>query len=160
MTQRLVGDTHVDGTLTAKALNIPSGTVDNSDVQGGAGIEASKLEHQFQKEFAQESSATPTTETKVVHVVRGATADFVSFACGMVDTGTSGSVTVDVKKNGTSILSSPVTVDFNDADRAILTGTITTTTAVVGDVIEITITDSSSDGSGAFGQIVIREDAA
>jgi len=70
-------------------------------------------------------------------------------------------VTFDLKKNGSSVLSSVVTVTNATSDRAVVAGTITTSTIAIGDVISIELAVSSSTGmQGPFAWAVIEENGA
>jgi hypothetical protein len=66
-----------------------------------------------------------------------------------------------LKKNGTTVLSSVVTITNATADRAVVDGTISNTTVAVGDVLSIAFAVSSSTGmQGPFAWCTIEENGA
>jgi hypothetical protein len=161
---RIEGDVFVAGELSSQTMGIPSATVVNDDVAAAAAIVASKLEHQFAKVVCQESGTTCTDETYVAHVGYGATGTIVSFKCGVI-TACVGAATiaVDLLKNGVSILNSAATINSNHSARELVTGTISTSAYVTGDVLEIDFNETTgggTQGKGVFAEVVLQEDAA
>jgi hypothetical protein len=161
---RIEGDLKVRGNVNATTMSIPNDTVVNADVNSSAAIAASKLIHQHVKTYADESDTTATDKTYVVHTVYGATGTVLGFECGAV-VACVGAATLDVDllKNGTSILDAAVRVDSGDAARAILTGTISSASLVVGDVLEIDFDTTAGGGTeckGMFGSVILSEDPA
>jgi uncharacterized membrane protein len=169
MGSRHVGDLHVEGTLTATIMGIPDSTVVNADVAAAAAIVAEKLEHQYEKVYAQESDTKSADAKQVIHVVHGATGDIEEFEAGINTTCAGAStVTVDLVKwrAGTSAtcLTAVITLDSsNSTSKVPEDGTITGGTLAHEDVLEVVI-DATDDGSNAVGNGVfasakIREDA-
>jgi hypothetical protein len=85
------------------------------------------------------------------------------FRCGPVAAAVGDSTaTVDLYKNGASILSAGVLIDSGDAAFAVLTGSISSAAYVAGDVFEVVITISAGTGTlpqGVWGQPTFREAA-
>jgi hypothetical protein len=81
------GDVFVAGTVTPTGLTLPASSVTDSAVVAAAKIQATKLQHQYQKQFAQESATNAAVEGRVVHVVRGATATIADFRAGNIVAG-------------------------------------------------------------------------
>lgn len=163
MASRIDDDVFVRGRLSMRTIDLPDGAVSDSDVAADAAIGAAKLEHQHAINYSQASGTTAAAETKVVHTVQGTAGSLVSIKAGMV-TPCSGdaTVTVDLHKNGSSILTSTITLDSTQTARELVTGTIDTATTADGDVLEIVITVSAGTGtlgSGVFAIVVAREDA-
>lgn len=146
-------------------LTLPSASVGDEQVKTpGASespIDADKLQHLYKPgtNFGNAIGATPSTREEVVFVA-SANGLIRSVHAMMNDTGTTGSVSVDLKVNGSSVLSSAFTVSSADADRAIKDGTISSGTVVAGDVVSISATASAPDGSGLFAWVEIEERAA
>lgn len=159
---RLTGDTYVDGTLKARAMDIPAGTIIDSDVSASAGISASKLQHQYQPTWSQPNT-TATAETRVLHRVFGATGTVSGFKAATIAACIGDStITVDLKKNGSSILSAPIVLDNANTARVAEAGTISTPSVVAGDELEVVITVSAGTGTLGTGLSVslkVREDA-
>ena len=159
------GDLRVSGTFSAGTLIVPNNTVVNASIQASAGIDASKLEHQHQPTIWLSDYATNAAVTRrVVHVVRGATAVIWDFKVGAAIAATvDATATIDLKKNGTSILSSSISLTATTAAFALKGGSFSSTALVQNDVLEIDVSAVSA-GAGAlakglFATLEIREAA-
>ena len=80
----LEGDIYVNGSLVAKTFTAPTSSVSNDAIQASAGISASKLQHQYEPVYSQDSTTDAVVERRVIHIVKGATGSIVSFAAGSV----------------------------------------------------------------------------
>lgn len=156
------GDVHISGSLTCGSFTPSSGSVTNASVSASAAVQASKLEHQYQPVYRQNGSASSVTET--IHVGYGATGDIIAFRAGSVAIAVgAATVTVDLKKNGTTCLSGVITLDSGNTAYTPEAGTLTTTTYVAGDVFTIVTVATAGGGTlptGLFVQPIFREDAA
>lgn len=75
--------------------------------------------------------------------------------------GTSTSITFDLKKNGTTMLSAVETITHGDSDRSVQTPTLSVTTFAADDVISIAMAVSSSTGAqGPYAWIELEENTA
>lgn len=159
---RLEGDTYVNGNLNCKTLTIPAGSVSNASIASGAGVDHTKLQHQHRLNYGQ--NGTAAAETRVLHVVRGATATLLDIRAGCVVACVGDStITIDVKKNGTTVLSSTIQVDSGDAAYAKVAGTISGASLVAGDVLTVVVTVSAGTGTlgtGLFVTGTLAEDAS
>lgn len=156
------GDVYVAGTLAAANQLLPANTVGNTQVQGLAGISASKLQHQHQitKAISRHGfDAGPMREA--LHVTHGATGTIVAFKAGAVTpAGAATTTTVNLYVNGSSVLSAGIELDNGDAAFALVAGTISAADLVVGDVLEVVVTGSgTNEPQGVFCYVAIREDA-
>lgn len=161
-TSYIEGDVFVRGTFGAKTFRAPSASVGNAAIESNAGVEASKLQHQYERVFSQERATDAAVEGKVVHVVAGATGTVLSVSVGsVVAAGASSSATVDVLKNGTTILTGTVVVDNGNTAYVGEAGTVSVSALVAGDVIEarVTAVSGANKPKGVFVSVVIREDA-
>lgn len=164
MTQsRHSGDLHVAGSLSAQTLVPSAGCVTDASVLAATNVAASKLEQQKHVHFSQVHGSAATTERRVVYIVRGATATIqearfgVTVACIGAAT-----ITIDVYKNGSSILSSTVVLDNTNTAYTEENATFSSTSLVADDVLELVITAAAGGGTlgqGLYGQIVLRERA-
>jgi len=159
---RVVGDMQVTGALVMGSVTLPNSSVTNASVAAAAGIDADKLDHQHSKCYAQANSAA-SDETRIIHVARaaGTVEDFVagSIAKAVGDA----TCTVDLKKNGTTILSAVITLDSGNTNRVAEAGTVSTAAYVSGDVFEVVIDGTIGTGTlptGVFCQAVFFEAAA
>lgn len=170
MGQQIVipNDVLVQGTLTA-TTNVPSAsTVNDAKVAAyagtGSGVQASKLQQRFQPCYAQPGASSSADEQKIIHVVRGTAGSILAFKAGAVavlvgdDT-----CTVDLKKNGTTVLSAPISLASSDTNRVAKTGTLSVSTLVAGDVLEVFVDVTHSTGTlpkGVFASVELQEDPA
>jgi hypothetical protein len=103
---------------------------------------------------------TPTTREEIVYVASQA-GTVRGFAALLNETGTSSSITFDLKKNGVTMLSSVVTITNATADRAVTAGTLSVTSFAADDVLSISMAVSSSTGAqGPFAFIELEENQA
>lgn len=163
MSSRIDGNIYVSGNLSAKTMSIPADTVDNEDVKANANFAATKLEHQHQKVYAQESDAAASAEDRVIHIVYGTSGQVVGFEAGSVVACIGDStITIDLHKNGASILTAPITLDNSNSAYTPEEGTINTSSLSDGDVLEVVITVNAGSGTlgkGVFASAIIREKA-
>lgn len=158
---KIDGNFHVGGRLSCGALTIPDDTLTNGKVSGSADIDASKLEQHHSKGWGQ--VGTSTTQTRLLHVVRGATARIKQFVAScLTDCDGASVVTVDLKKNGITCLSATIQIDSSTGNRGLEEAALAVTTAVVGDVLEavITATASGTDAlaTGVYCELRLDED--
>jgi hypothetical protein len=141
---------------------LPNTSVATANI-AAAGLATSALKHQYAARLNQPNTAA-TAETRAVHEVVGATATALRFAAGSVAIAVgAATVTVDVKKNGTSILSAPITLDNANTAYVAEEGTISTPGAVAGDVYTIVTTATAGGGTlptGVFATLTLDEDYA
>lgn len=147
-------DMYVDGVLQTDTLQPPDGSFSNSHVALNAGLATSKMRHKYVESYGQTGAAAD--ETKLIHLVSGATATTLRFSAGAISAPTAGSVTVDLLKGGVSILAAAITIGA--VDRVLTAATIDTPASVVGDWLEIVINDTASDATGVYAQLEIDED--
>jgi len=147
-------------TITFKDVVLPAGAVSNDQVAAGAKIAASKLVHKHRKSYGQ--AGTAASETRAIHGVFGATGTVVAFKVGSITPCTgNATITVDLKKNGTSILASAITLDSTKSARTLYAASIASAGLVVGDWLEVVVTANAGTGTlgtGLFWQVEIDED--
>jgi hypothetical protein len=162
MTNQISSDLVVRGTLSATAMVIPSGSVTSNSVQTSANISADKTESRIYASHAQPNSAA-TAETRTLFVARRVGLIQHVYVGSIAKAIGDSTVTVDVKKNGTSVLSSAVTLNSSNTARVAVAGTIdgTLDDLVAGDWVEVAITISAGTGTlptGVFIQVEIDQD--
>lgn len=148
-------DMYVDGVLQPDTLQPSDGSFSDSHVALNAGFATSKMRHKHIESYGQTGAAAD--ETKLIHLVSGATATSLRFSAGSIGAPTTGSVTVDLKKGGVSILAAAITIGA--VDRVLTAATIDTPASVAGDWLEVVFNDTASDATGVFAQLEIDEDA-
>ena len=167
---RLEGDVHVAGSLSAYALTPPASCVTDNAVAAAADIAATKLEHQNNYVYAQESGTTAADDNRVAAVIYGATGSIIAFhASSVVKCAGDSTVTIDLCKqsgtatSATSILSAAITLNSSSTTYSHVAGTISTATLVAGDKLEIKIDATVGTGTlakGVFARVITREDPA
>lgn len=164
-TQRLDGDLAVTGNISCRTFTPPAGSITNAAVVASAGIDATKLEHRYRPEYVQPYGSAGTSVRQAVHQVIGATATINSVRA-MLSVAPIGAAThvIQIKKNGSNILSTAITLDSGNTAFIDETDTGFTSAALVaGDVLEVDVTATA--GGGTLGQglhvmLDIDEDAA
>lgn len=143
---RIDGDTYISGTLTAQSLVPSAGSVRDASVASDAAIGGEKLEHDVFASYSQDSTTDATVERRCIHQVQGATATIISFNvwCVTLASG-AGNAVVDLLKNGTTILSSTITLnDTNTVYVGEEPSGFTSTSLVAGDVLEFKLTSAAA----------------
>jgi len=150
------------GTVTFLDAKLNDGCVENKHVAAGAEIAASKLEHQHRPVYEQESDTTSITEARVVHVVKGTAGTLKTFKCGVVVAcAGAATVTVDLLKDGVSVLVAAVEINVAHAAYELVAGTINTAAVVAGDVLEVdvvAVAGGGTIGKGVFAFVDLWED--
>lgn len=130
-----------EGTMT-----LPANSVNDTSVRADAAIDAGKLDHRHRPTYAQPNTAA-ADETKAIHVAK-ATGVLNSFQAGsIVKAVGDATCTVDLKKNGVSVLSAVITLNSSNTNRVSVAGTITTSDYVAGDLFEVVIDGTIGTGT-------------
>lgn len=125
-------------------------------------LDADKMQHIYHAgtNFGLEYNATPAAKVFVVYVATAA-GTIRGFHGMLYDSGTSTSITFDLKKNGTTVLSSPITIVHGDGDRTVLDGTLSVTTFATDDVFTVHLATSSTTGAqGPYAWAMFEEATA
>jgi hypothetical protein len=151
-TQRMENPHDFAGGLTASGgMTIPAGAVSNAQVAAGAAIAHDKLDHQYGP-LAPLTPGTAQSETVPTFVARSA-GTVLSFKVGAVVANIgAATVTFDLKKNGTTVLTGVVTLNNGDAAYTPKAGTLSgTPTFVAGDVFTVVTVATAGGGTLATG---------
>lgn len=117
--------------------------------KGSPILEASDSHRQRVVELRQ--VGTNAADLRPFCCVRGAMTVLEAGAGCLTACSTNATVTVDIKKNGTTILSSVIELDGGSGDRTVVPGTLSgTPTAVQGDVFETVVAVAA--GTGTLGE--------
>ena len=156
---RVKEEAYFEQTLQAATLIPSTGCVLNKHVAADAGLEASKLEHRFMRYLNQDDTVVAVTIP--IQVARGAGV-VKKVEAGSIVVCTTGSVTIDVKKNGTTVLTSVITLDDGNAVRVMEAGTIAGDGSYLADdFFEVVVAIvSSGDLEGLCIQVEFDEAAA
>ena len=163
MSFRVDEDGQFRGAVTLLNAKLNDGSVSNQHVAASAGIAADKLQQQHRQVFAQKSDATAAAEERIVHVIHGASGTIKTFKAGCVEANmVDATITVDLHKNGSTVLTAPIILDNGDAAYDLVEGTIDDDSVVVDDVLEVTVTVDAGVGTlgkGVFAYVDIYESA-
>lgn len=166
MAQSVVeGDLLVRGALVAQSLPIPANAVTDASIQAGAGVQYTKVQQQRSKVLALSDHTVDAAVTrKVIHRVRGATGTLLKFGVGATQAaGASSSATVDLKKNGSTVLTATITLDNTTSGYTLKEAAGFTSAALVtGDVLEVDVTavSGANKPKGLFAFLETKEDPA
>lgn len=161
----VAGDLIVTGHLTPKTMTLPAGVVTDDKIPAGANLPASKHEQQFQPRYAKSAGVTAAADLgEVVHVVEGAAGTLLRVAAGCLVANIGDStVSVDVHKNGVSVLTAPISLSSSQTARQTVAGSLVggSVSLAAGDVLEVVVTVSAGTGTlgkGVFCTLKLRED--
>lgn len=144
------GDLTVRGTLAPTALNAPAGCIGDTQASGSSPLGVTKTTHRHVRTLAQVHGSAASAERRAVHRAHAAgTVAAVRVGVVVACIGDS-TITVDVQKNGTTILSAPVVIDNANAAYAVEAGSVSVAAYVADDVFEVLVTVSA--GTGTLGQ--------
>ena len=145
-------DVYVNGSLSCKSFTPPAACIPDAAIPANAGIAASKLQQQPEKSYVGGSSTTvPAADQKVIHTGYGAVGLVAKFSAGVISAlSGNATISVDLWKNGVSILTAPIALAAASGGRALVDAVISTASYVAGDIFEVKVTVNA--GSGALGQ--------
>jgi hypothetical protein len=168
----LSGDYNCTGSWNFSGTHlIPAGTIRNAEVSASAAIAATKLEHQFPIAIELFGPAVSVAAlTKLAYAVRGATGTIVGFEAFISVVADDASRTIDVdlqKSTGGAAFATvcSASADFTNAStvRVPVAATLSSTSLVDGDLLQIVVTVAGGSGNQATGlhaTIMLREAAA
>ena len=151
-----------DARWTGGTFTLGAGVVTNESIASNAAIDADKMQHCYKPgtNFGFAIGATPTSRHEIVFVASQA-GTVRGFGCLLADTGSSTSITFDLKKNGTTMLSSVVTITNATADGSVQGVVPSVTSFAADDRISIDMAVSSSTGAqGPFAFVELEENSA
>lgn len=158
---RIPGDMHVAGVLSADKFNLNDGSVGDAEVDGARPISVLKIGHQYIKDVKTVGAVAAKTEP--IHVAYG-NGTLVAVDAGTVTLCTgSASITIDVQKNGVTVLSTPLILDSGNVARILEAGAIASGAYVSGDWFDVVVTiatPSGAVGTGLIVRLVFREAVA
>lgn len=163
MTTVLDDDVTIRGTLSPESINMPQNAISaDAQIKAGTNISADKTQTRIYRTHAQPNTAA-TAETRAMFVARKAgTVKEVLVGSIAKATGDS-TTTVNVLKNGTTILSSSVVLNNANTNRVGVAAAISSSVLAIGDWLEVVITISAGTGTlptGLFVQIEIDQAGA
>jgi hypothetical protein len=156
VSSRIEGNVFVDGSLQAKTLVPSDGCVTNAKVVTDAQLDAAKLRHRNRGHFTQPNT-TATAERKIVYVARHS-GNVLSFVAGSIAIcAGAATMTVDLQKNGVSVLTAVITLNSSSVNLVAQAATISVAAYVAGDVFEIISTATAGGGTIGTGLFASAE---
>jgi hypothetical protein len=137
----------------AGSLSLPAASIPAASIAPYAGIRGEDVQHVVRKYLGQ--TGTAATVTIPIHVVKGATAILKALKAGSIVANVgAATVTIDLKKNGASILTAVITLNSANTARICVDGTFSSTALVAGDFLELVVTATAGGGTLATGLLV------
>jgi hypothetical protein len=159
---RIEGDLFVNGNISGRTMSVAASAISDAQVAGSANIAATKLQHQHRPGYSQPNT-TATTVTQAIFRCFGLTGAVVGFHAGSIGINAgAATITVDLKKNGASILTGVITLNSANVARVAVAGVISGGTLAAGDLLEVVVTATAGGGTigtGFFCFATVNEDA-
>lgn len=163
MTNRIDGSLYVTGTLKVGSMDLPAASVTDANMDPANPIDVDKQIHQYVHTYSQNRAAAVAAERKAVF---SATGDgvLVNVQAGVTQAAVGDStITVDVYKNGVSVLTGVLTIDSGDAAFATQTAAVTVGSEgySAGQVFEVVIAVSAGTGTlprGVYVSLTVNEE--
>jgi hypothetical protein len=133
---------------------LPAKSVGASQIEDDAGIEYTKSQQKFVLTYAQDG--TIASATVPIHIVHGAAGGVIAVKAGSI-TACAGAatVTVDLKKNGTSVLAAVITLDSGNTARVPEDGTLVADPSdAADDFFELVVVATAGGGTLGTGLCV------
>lgn len=155
------GDLRVRGFVTANGFNFPANSVGDSEFDSGRPLTATKQEHQFNERYSQVHGSAAVSARVPIHTAfdAGEVID-IRAKCSVIPVGAA-TVTVDLYKNGVSVLTGVITLDNSvTAYVSETTGISPPGTYVADDEFHMVVTATAGGGTlpqGLSVLVVFRE---
>lgn len=164
MAQQVIpNDVLVTGSLRVQgSVNVPSGSFGNDDIEAGADIATTKLQHRRNILYAQAwvTGTDNVDEDRAVARVYGTTGTLIAcYARNRVAPGGSDTTTVDVQKNGASVLSAPISLATADG-VTYKAGTFSGTSLAAGDRLSFVINATGSTPGEGIEAVLVYDELA
>lgn len=164
MASRIEGDIQYTGNIRFSGdVQLPADVVGDSHWDADDPLAYTNQQQKIAKHYSQ--SGTIASATVPIHVVHGTTGGAIAIKAGSISACTGpATVTIDLKKNGTTVLTGVITLDNGNTARVMEAGTLVASpTNAAGDFYELVITATASSGTLGTGLMVavwFYEDAA
>lgn len=143
----LNGGLLVRGGFQADDMNIPSSSVGDSQMDASRPIDVDKQIHQYSKQFAQAHGTGSVDYRGSIHTALGA-GEILFFRAKVSVIPVGGAtVTVDLKKNGTTVLSGVITIDNTAVAFEAQDATLSSPTYAADDEFEVVVDATTGGGT-------------
>lgn len=151
------GSLQVRGSLLCQVFEAPASSVSNNAIEALAGIEATKIVHQFPLRYSQPTGTAIVAFIDHIHIAR-ASGTIVAIEAAITGTVTAGdyTATIDLKKSTSggafaSVLSATIVLDSGNTTRVLEAGTINSSSYIDGDILQLTGAVAGASGSQSQG---------
>lgn len=155
-------DVTVRGRFTCNTISLPIDCVGDNNVPSAANLSQNKLQHRHVLILNQNGSAAD--ELKPVYVANVAGSVQSVKAASIAPAIGDSTVSIDVLKGGTTVLTAPIVLDNANSARVAESGTISgTQTLAIGDLLEIDVNATVGTGTlptGLLVEVVVLEDGS
>jgi hypothetical protein len=164
MASRVEGDYQYTGAIQfSGTVSLPNNTVTAAKIPASAGVEYTKLQQKYVVTYGQ--NGTMTSVTIPIHIVHGVTGGAIGIKAGsIVACIGAATCTIDLKKNGTTVLTSVITLNSSNTARVAVAGTLVATpTNAAGDFYELVVVATAGGGTLGTGlgvSVAFYEDPA
>jgi hypothetical protein len=147
--------------LSNAAIALPTNSVGDSQVSAASPLAVDKTIHQINAVYKQAHGAVVADDTgSLIHIAGGTgTIVGINAAVRVIPIGAA-TVTVDLKKNGTTVLNAVITLDSGNVAYTAEVGSILTAGYVAGDFFEVVVDATVGGGTlpqGLGVEVVFRE---
>lgn len=147
-------DVRVRGNITANSVTLPADSVGNSSIDPGDPVDETNQWHQYLREYSQLHGTPAVAARSVIHTAfrDGFLKDFR--AGNLVAITGNATVTLDLKKNGVSVLSSVIVLDSTNTLPLVMesAGIAGGGAFLANDVFELYITVNNGTGGATQAQ--------
>lgn len=160
MANVFVGDVRIEGNLSVTGTSYQSAaSITNASVASNAEIASTKVKHRRTGFYSDIIGTDVVTSGRVLYRCYASVGTILKAYCGsVVAAGAATTVTVDIKKNGTTVLSATIVLDNGNTAYVAEEGTLSVTSLVAGDVITATWTLSgANEPTGFFVGVDVEE---
>lgn len=145
---RLGDNTYVAGILQARTLIPSADCVKDEHVEPDAKLDAAKIVHPIHRTLSQGKAVDAVDQEECIHVVRGLVGTIKSFSALLrVAPDNTDVVTVDLLKNGVSVLSAVITLNSATPPNVPQDGTLSVTAVTEDDLLDVKIDYTVGAGS-------------
>jgi hypothetical protein len=146
---QIQGDQFFNGNVAAISMTIPASSIGDSQIAAGSNVSDNKLMQRRYPSYSQVHGSAATTVRIPFYRCKGATATINKLrALVVVIPVGAATVSIQLKKNGSNILSSALVLDnANVAFTAEDAAGFTSASLVTGDVLELDITATAGGGT-------------
>ena len=155
MINRMNGD-YWFGSIRADQMILPANSVGDAEVDATRPIGVNKLYHMHCPVYTQDRGAAVVAKRSGLHIAVGP-GTLQAFQATLSQANGGGTVTVDLYKNGVSVLSGLITIT-TEAAFDVCVGTISTAAYVAGDTFEVVVAVTGTVGQGLTVRGVFEEE--